>query len=79
MKMKSVRIDFPAAGVAEDTVIAWMQDAFIAGATSKARPKKRELYETLARAVVNSHVNEYDDCREHNFGRPTCGPVFYIP
>jgi hypothetical protein len=73
MDMKSIRLDFPAAGlsISNHEIIVLLQDALIAAATSGASKGRREAARALAAAVAQADINEYDD----RYG----GPVFYIP
>lgn len=70
---KSIRLDFPAAGVSlsDHEILVLLQDALIAAATSKTTRGRQIVAAKLASAAARTHVDSYDD----RYG----GPVFYIP
>lgn len=70
---KSIRLDFPAAGLAisDRELIILLQDCFLAAATSGTTKGRQQAALKLSRAASFAQVNSYDD----RYG----GPVFYIP
>lgn len=73
MKMKSIRLDFPAEGLSlgDREILIAVQDAFLVLATASTTAGRRRVGETLARAVVGARVDAYDDALG--------SPVFYVP
>lgn len=73
MNCRSIRLDFPADGLAisDAEVIVLLQDALIQAATSNISQGKRDAAKKLAKAVSAARVERYDD----RYG----SPVFYIP
>lgn len=71
--MKSIRLDFPAAGLSlsNSEILTVMQDAFLHMATHAKSEGRRGAAFALSRATADAEVHEYDD----RYG----GPVFYIP
>jgi len=82
MKMKSIRLDFPANvtnGLSNSQILAILGAALaIAHKKANTEPVKSTFLE-LAQSTVRARVNEFDDLREKNGGVPCTGPVFYIP
>lgn len=73
MKMKSIRIDFPAEGISinDRDIPALIAAALMAGKDKASTAGGQVLHAAAVACSKASYVEEYDD----RFG----GPVFYIP
>lgn len=73
MNCRSIRLDFPADGLAisDAEVLQLIQDAFIYCATAQISRGKQDAARRLAKATSLTRVERYDD----RYG----SPVFYVP
>ena len=85
MMMKSIRLDFPAEatnGVSPTQLLLALESAANRARAYWAQVGDKGIESSLramAQAARDAQVEEFDDLREKNGGKPLVGPVFYIP